>query len=186
MFVTKCQRNMLAELDGRKSLDVLRDLFATLSEADRKIFRHSLFLGIVMMDHLQEYRQGDFLIRNLVGVDQESGTIAVGAQLRENMVVQFHLRDAKTSADDLDALLARYASSLKGENPDGSLLFSCLGRGMHLYGTPDHDTDMFRERVGDVPLGGFFCNGEIGDVHGRTYLHGYTSSFGIFRGRPRA
>jgi len=186
MFVTKCHRNMLTELDGRASLDVLRDLFSTLSEEDKKIFRHSLFLGIVMMDHLQEYRQGDFLIRNLVSIDQESGAIAVGAALRENMVVQFHLRDAKTSADDLDALLARYALSLKGERPEGSLLFSCLGRGTHLYGTPNHDSDMLRDRIGDVPLGGFFCNGEIGDVHGRTYLHGYTSSFGLFRGRPRA
>lgn len=186
MFVTKCQGNMLSELDGRKSLDAMRDLFATLDDADKKIFRTSLFIGIVMMDHLQEYRQGDFLIRNLVGVDQESGTIAVGAPLRENMVVQFHLRDAKTSADDLDALLRRYASSRNGQNPQGSLLFSCLGRGMHFYGAADHDTDLFRERVGDVPLGGFFCNGEIGDVHGRTYLHGYTSSFGIFRGRARA
>jgi len=186
MFVTNCQRNMLAELDGRKALDVLRDLFLTLGEADRKIFRSSLFLGIVMMDNLQEYRQGDFLIRNLGGVDPESGAIAVAAPLRENMVVQFHLRDAKTSADDLAALLLRYASSLGGGRPQGSLLFSCLGRGTHLYGAPDHDTDLFRERVGDVPLGGFFCNGEIGDVHGRTYLHGYTSSFGLFRGRARA
>jgi small ligand-binding sensory domain FIST len=165
---------------------VLRDLFLTLGEADKKIFRTSLFLGIVMMDHLQEYRQGDFLIRNLGGVDTESGAIAVGAPLRENMVVQFHLRDAKTSADDLAALLLRYASSLDGARPQGSVLFSCLGRGVHLYGAPDHDTDLFRESVGDVPLGGFFCNGEIGDVHGRTYLHGYTSSFGLFRGRARA
>jgi small ligand-binding sensory domain FIST len=186
MFVTKCQRNLVLELDGRRPLDVLRDLFGALDEADKKIFRTSLFLGIVMLDHLQEYRQGDFLIRNLVGVDQDNGAIAVGAQLRENMVVQFHLRDAKTSAEDLDALLTRYASSLGGEKPQGSLLFSCLGRGMHLYGAPDHDSDLFRDRIGNVPLGGFFCNGEIGGVHGRTYLHGYTSSFGIFRGRGRA
>jgi len=58
-----------------------------------------------------------------------------------------------------------------------------LGRGSHLYGQPDHDTDMFRRHLGEVPLGGFFCNGEIGDVHGRTYLHGYTSSFALFRRR---
>jgi small ligand-binding sensory domain FIST len=54
---------------------------------------------------------------------------------------------------------------------------------MHLYGAPDHDTDAFRRRAGDVPLGGFFCNGEIGPVHGTTYLHGYTSAFGLFRPR---
>jgi len=60
------------------------------------------------------------------------------------------------------------------------LLFSCLGRGQHLYGKPNHDSDMFRDQLGDIPLGGFFCNGEIGPVGKTTFLHGYTSSFGIF------
>ena len=94
-------------------------------------------------------------------------------------MVQFHLRDARTSAADLDELLGRYARAAR----HGALLFSCLGRGEHLYGEPDHDTDAFRRHVGDVPLGGFFCNGEIGPVHGTTFLHGYTSAFGLFRPR---
>jgi small ligand-binding sensory domain FIST len=93
-------------------------------------------------------------------------------------VVQFHLRDARTSADDLDQLLARHRGT-----PAGSLLFSCLGRGTHLYGRADHDTDLVRRHFGDVPLGGFFCNGEIGPVQGTTFLHGYTSAFGLFRPR---
>ncbi|HAE33494.1 MAG TPA: hypothetical protein DCF86_06590, partial [Dehalococcoidia bacterium] len=59
--------------------------------------------------------------------------------------------------------------------------FSCLGRGSYLYGKPDHDTDLFIERVGDLPLTGFFCNGEIGPVGESTYIHGYTSAFGIVR-----
>ena len=66
-----------------------------------------------------------------------------------------------------------------------ALLFSCLGRGMHLYGRPDHDgREAFRQHAGSVPLGGFFCNGEIGPVAGTTYLHGYTSCFGIFKDAP--
>ena len=72
-----------------------------------------------------------------------------------------------------------------GEQPvaAGSLLFSCLGRGVHLYGRADHDTDVARRHLGDVPLGGFFCNGEIGPIQGTTFLHGYTSAFGLFRPR---
>ena len=62
----------------------------------------------------------------------------------------------------------------------GALLFSCLGRGEYLFQRPNHDSDLFRERVGDIPLGGFFCNGEIGPVSGTTYAHGYTSAFGVF------
>jgi small ligand-binding sensory domain FIST len=65
----------------------------------------------------------------------------------------------------------------------GALLFSCLGRGEHLYNQPNFDTGVFKQHLGDVPVGGFFCNGEIGPVGGATFLHGYTSSFGLFRPR---
>jgi small ligand-binding sensory domain FIST len=177
MFVTRCERNFLYEVDGRSPAAVLSDLHRRAPARDKELFRSSLFLGIVMREQ-QEYTQGDFLIRNVLGLDGKTGAVAVGALLRPGMVVQFHLRDARTSADDLDTLLGRYA-----EKPAGSLLFSCLGRGVHLYGRPDHDTDIARRHLGEVPLGGFFCNGEIGPVQGTTFLHGYTSAFGLFRPR---
>ncbi len=177
MFVTRCERNFLYEIDGRSPAAVLSDLHRHASSRDKELFRSSLFLGIVMREQ-QEYRQGDFLIRNVLGLDGKTGAVAIGALLRTGMVVQFHLRDARTSAEDLDALLGRY-----GQKPAGSLLFSCLGRGVHLYGRPDHDTDLARRHLGDVALGGFFCNGEIGPVQGTTFLHGYTSAFGLFRPR---
>jgi small ligand-binding sensory domain FIST len=184
MFITKCDRNLLLELDGDPVGEKLKNLYDTLEGRDQELFRNSLFLGVVMREEQQEYRQGDFLIRNLVGMDPQSGGIAIGSMLGNNQVVQFHLRDAMTSAEDLDHLLNRYQEDRSGAAPEGSLMFSCLGRGMHLYGRPDHDTTSFRRRLGDVPLGGFFCNGEIGPVQGRTYLHGYTSSFALFR-RPQ-
>jgi small ligand-binding sensory domain FIST len=182
MFVTRCQQHILWELDGRRPLEVLQELYERLDQRDQELARHSLFLGIVMREDRVEYGQGDFLIRNIIGSDATSGALAVGATLHESSVVQFHLRDAETSTADLDALLARYAAR-HHTPPEGSLLFSCLGRGKHLYGRPDQDTDTFRRHLGDVPLGGFFCNGEIGPVHGSTFLHGYTSSFGLFRSR---
>jgi small ligand-binding sensory domain FIST len=181
MFITKCQGNMLWELDGVPAVTVLQDLYEQLPPADQELARHSLFLGIVMSEQQQEYHQGDFLIRNIVGMDEARGVLGVGALLQENSVAQFHLRDAKTSADDLEQLLARYEP--RAAPPQGVLLFSCLGRGTYLYGAPDHDTDAVRRHLGDLALGGFFCNGEIGPVHGTTFLHGYTSSFGIFRRR---
>jgi small ligand-binding sensory domain FIST len=179
MFVTRCERNVLHEIDGRRTIVVMQALHDTLSPRDRELLRHSLFLGVVMDESRQEYTHGDFLIRNVLGIDPQHGSLVVGTTLHQGQVVQFHLRDARTSAEDLTTLLARYR-----ERPAGSLLFSCLGRGQHLYGQADHDTEAFRAAVGDVPLGGFFCNGEIGPVRGRTFLHGYTSAFGLFR--PRA
>jgi small ligand-binding sensory domain FIST len=181
MFVTRADQNVLYGLDGRSALAVLQDLLASADPRDRQLFANSLFLGVVMKEQ-EAYRQGDFLIRNLLGIDGKSGAVAVGAALHTGMVVQFHLRDAETSAQDLEAVLARYHEG-PSRRPAGSLLFSCLGRGEHLYGERDHDTGAFRRHLGPVPLGGFFCNGEIGPVHGSTFLHGYTSSFGLFRSR---
>jgi small ligand-binding sensory domain FIST len=128
---------------------------------------------------------GDFLIRNLIGVDHHRGAVAVGENLQEGMRVRFHVRDAKTSAEDLHTMLKSYEKTLPGP-VSGALLFSCLGRGEGLYGRPNFDTSVFREHLGAVPVGGFFCNGEIGPVGGATFLHGYTSSFGLFRPRTTA
>lgn len=182
MFVTACEGNVIRALDGRPPLAVLQQLHDQLDARDRQLARHSLFLGIVMKEDRVEYRQGDFLIRNLVGIDARSGALAIGGLVDHNAIVQFHLRDAETSAQDLEAMLRRYRQA-ELPAPQGALLFSCLGRGQFLYGRPDHDTELFRRSIGEVPLGGFFCNGEIGPVHGATFVHGYTSAFGLFRDR---
>ena len=134
-----------------------------------------------MDEFTDEPQQGDFLIRNVMGMDERNGMLSIGETLKEGQIVQFHLRDAETSAQDLDALLTEYARVHPIYEDTGALLFSCLGRGSGFYGRPDHDTDMFKEKVNGMPLTGFFCNGEIGPVAGTTFLHGYTSSFGIFR-----
>jgi small ligand-binding sensory domain FIST len=180
MFVTRCQDNRIFELDGKPPRETMQGLYHILDEADRKLFLGSLFLGVVMREHQDRYAQGDFLIRNLLGVDADTGALAVGTDLHENMVVQFQLRDARTSAEDLAELLGGFRRSRQAGQTEGALLFSCLGRGKNLYGHPDHDTDLFRQELGPVPLGGFFCNGEIGPVQGKTFVHGYTSSFGLF------
>jgi small ligand-binding sensory domain FIST len=183
MRITSSNRNVLVELDGKTPMAVLQDLFRSLSERDRQLMGHSLFLGVVMDELVDNPVQGDFLIRNVVGMDQRTGSLAIGEMLKEGQLVQFHLRDAETSAQDLTFVLERYAAENRENEVPGALLFSCLGRGEYLYGRPNHDTDIFREKLGQVPLGGFFCNGEIGPVGGTTFLHGYTSSFGLFRSR---
>ena len=185
MQITACDGNFLFELDGRPAFEALRDLFASLDEHDRNLASRALFAGFLMDEFSEEPRVGDFLIRNLVGVDPHRGAVAVGENLQRGMRVRFHLRDASASAHDLHAMLETYEkSSPTHAPPAGALLFSCLGRGEHLYGVPNFDSGVFHEHLGDVPVGGFFCNGEIGPVGGATFLHGYTSSFGLFR--PRA
>jgi small ligand-binding sensory domain FIST len=184
MRITACNRNLLMGLDEKPPVEILRGMFQSMPDRDRELMGHSLFLGVVMDEFLDNPVHGDFLIRNVVGMDQKTGSLAIGELLKEGQLVQFHLRDAETSSQDLQVVLERYASENRENDVPGALLFSCLGRGQYLYGRPNHDTEMFQEKLGPVPLGGFFCNGEIGPVSGTTFLHGYTSSFGLFR--PKA
>ncbi len=179
MFVTGCDGHVISELDGRRPADVLHELFESLSPRDQELLRYALFLGVVMRERESVYRHGDFLIRNIEGFDPESGALLAAASLRPGQVIQFHLRDAHTSADDLQGHLDEYVAS-SAPRPAGALLFSCLGRGVHLYGQPDFDSQTFLRTIGDVPLAGFFCNGEIGPVQGTTFVHGYTSAFALF------
>jgi small ligand-binding sensory domain FIST len=181
LFVTRARDNLVLELDGRSPLALLRELFERAAPEDKLLFRGSLFVGLEMREGRSQYGRGDFLIRNIAGIDAQSGAIAVAGPVREHQILQFQLRDRRTSAEDLDHCLERYRRSQDPAAVRGALLFSCVGRGAGLYGEPDHDSLAFKRALGDVPLGGFFGNGELGPVDGRTYLHAYTSAFGLFR-----
>ncbi len=181
--VTKCHKNILFELDGKPAVHVLKEVIEDLSPRDQDLARIAIFMGVAMDEFKDHPGQGDFLIRNIVGIEPTSGALVIGEVLRKERTVQFHLRDAATSDDDLRFMLKRYCDdhSRDGDKALGAILFSCTGRGQHLYGSANHDSNCFHEYLGEVPLGGFFCNGEIGPVGGSTFLHGFTSSFGIFR-----
>lgn len=181
MFVTRNDGNVILELDGRSAARVLQELYEASDEHERELMRKALFVGLATEPDREVYRPGDFLVRNILGLDGRTGALALAASVHKNGVVQFHVRDAEASAHDLAAHLEGYVA--RGNRPAGGLLFSCLGRGVGLYGQPNHDLDALREHLGEVPTGGFFGNGEIGPVGGHTHLHGYTSSIALFRRR---
>ena len=180
-ILTHCHQNLAIQLDGEPAIKALDKVYGSLSEKDRERFRKSPHVGIGLHAGKRPFRQGDYLLRNVLGVDRDKGAVALGAHLQVGMELRFHIRDADTSTLDLDAVLDRAYS--RTSDVTGALLFSCLGRGESLYGTSGHDSGVFRQYYGDVSLGGFFGNGEIGPVQGRTHLHGYTSSFALFRSK---
>ncbi|CDN13700.1 MAG: FIST C-terminal domain-containing protein [Richelia sp.] len=178
--VTKADRNIILELNEQVPLIVLKDLIASLSNEERLLAQNSLFVGLAMDEFKRELHQGDFLIRQIIGVDPRAGAIAIGDRVRPGQRLQFHLRDATTSANDLELLLQRHQTESEDHTSAiGALMFSCLGRGEGLYGQPNFDADLFQRYFQNIPLGGFFCGGEIGPVSGSTFLHGYTSVFAI-------
>lgn len=179
LIVTKAEGNVLHELGGRNPLEVLRETLSKCSPEDQRLARSSLFAGLVMNESRSDFRRGDFLIRNLLGYDQKSGSLVLGANLRRGQTLQFQLRDANTSDLDFSMLLGSLPES--NSEPRGALLFSCCGRGKGLYGESDHDATLVQSLRGPVPMAGFFANGEFGPVGGRNFVHGYTSSLVLIK-----
>jgi len=171
--VTRAEQNFVIELGGRQAVERLRDLAESLDEHDRELVRNGLHLGVVVDEHKASFDRGDFLVRNIVGADRESGALAVGDQVEVGQTVQFHVRDAAAADEDLRALL-------DGADASGALVFTCNGRGRHLFGTPDHDAGVVAELLGPIPAAGAFCAGEIGPIGGQNFLHGFTASLALF------
>lgn len=180
--VTKAEHNLIHELGGMPALQRLQAVFESLGDEDRRRAHRALHIGIVIDEHRSHFDRGDFLVRNLVGADQATGAVAIGDVVQEGQTVQFHLRDAQAASEDLNLLLA--ADRRHHENaPLGALVFSCCGRGQGLFGRLNHDSEAVVERLGSIPVAGFFAQGEIGPVGGRNFLHGYTASLAIFADR---
>ena len=181
-IVTRADGSLIHELGGRPPLVRLRDMAAALPSRDQELLAQGLQLGVVIDEYRAEPGQGDFLIRGVVGADPDSGTIAVGDQIQVGQTVQFHVRDAQSADEDLRRALERELAALGGRRPAGALLFTCNGRGSRLFTEPDHDTGLIAATLGDIPLAGFFCAGELGPVGGQNFLHTFTASIALFPG----
>jgi small ligand-binding sensory domain FIST len=178
-IVTRARGNVVKELNAGKPAEVLRKLYEGLNPRDHALFNTSLFLGVGLGENRSRYEAGDFVIRNILGIDPESGALAADCRFAEYQVVQFHMRDRETAAIELTQRL-RALSRADASRVRGALLFSCAGRGERLFGVGNHDSDSFTKRVGPISVAGFFSNGEIGPIGGKTCLHGYTSVFALF------
>jgi small ligand-binding sensory domain FIST len=180
VVITKAQGNVIQELGGSPAVDVIQNLPQTIDERERELLSGGLLVGTVINEYKERFGRGDFLIRNILGLDKKQGAIAVGDLPRVGQTVQFHVRDAETAHEDLQLLLD--AQQLQ-EPPLGGLLFTCNGRGSRLFAGQHHDVQTIRERLGEIPLAGFFAAGEIGPVGERSFLHGHTASLAVFRTR---
>jgi small ligand-binding sensory domain FIST len=178
--LTKVEQNIIHEIGNRPAYEVLAETFGKLSPEDQRKARGNLFIGLVVNEYLDEFHRGDFLIRNLVGADAKTGSIAVSALPRLGQTVQFQRRSAAAATEDMQELLTRTRQQLGAATVYGGCLCCCNGRGESLFGRPHHDAEMVQQRLGPIGLSGFFCNGEIGPVGEKNFLHGYTASLALF------
>lgn len=177
--VTGAHDNVLDSIGGRPAYDVLAETFQALPPALQERARTNLLIGLATDEYHDEFRRGDYLIRNLVGVDQQTGSLAISARPRPGQTVQFQVRDAGAADEELRAMLTGAQLDLGSREAVAALLCACNGRGVGLFGEPDHDARTLADTFGPLPVAGFFCNGEIGPVGSRTFLHGFTASIGL-------
>ena len=179
LVVTKARENHILELGGKTPLVHLQHLWNELSARDQDLVQRGLHLGVVINEYQETFQRGDFLVRNVLGIDRNTGALGVADRVRVGQTVQFHVRDAATADEDLRMLLQMDAK-LHESPPHGALLFSCNGRGTRLFAQPNHDAGVIQELLGPVPMAGFFAQGELGPVGGQNFIHGFTASVLLF------
>ena len=179
MIITKARDNVILELGGKPALVQLQQLWEELGPDEQTLVRQGLHVGRVLSEYKDEFQHGDFLVRNVVGLDRGSGAIAITDRVRVGQTVQFHVRDAATADEDLHQLL-QIDLSAHERRPGGALLFTCNGRGTRLFDAPHHDARVVRSEAGEIPVAGFFAQGELGPVGGQNCMHGFTASLALF------
>jgi small ligand-binding sensory domain FIST len=180
MVVTACDGNVVQELASRPALDRLMDAIRNeLSPDEQALATQGLLMGIVIDENRPDYARGDFLVRALMSVDEHERTITIGERVRIGQTVRLHVRDAASADIDLRDALEKVAREL--DRPAaGALMFTCNGRGSHMFGSAGHDADALAREIGPAPAAGFFCAGEIGPVGARSFVHGFSTSVALF------
>ena len=169
--VTACDQNVIATLDDRPALEVMKEAIGEVLSRDMRRAAHFIHVGLPVAGS----DRGDYLVRNLVGIDPKNGLIAIGDMVESGAELIFCKRDAESARQDLRRILSELREEAPAK-PRGALYFSCVGRGEHMFGSRGAELGLVKEALGDLPLAGFFCNGEIS--HDR--LYGYTGVLALF------
>lgn len=182
--LTRVEQNLIRHIGNRPAYAVLSETVQNLPPEEQRKAQGNLHIGLAVNEYLEEFHRGDFLVRNLIGGDPGSGILAVAALPRPGQTIQFQRRDAASASEDLAALLEQKKKQLGEKEIYGGALFCCNGRGKNLFGRASHDSQMVQAHFGPTGLAGFFCNGEIGPVGNRNFLHGFTASLALFVEKP--
>ncbi len=169
--VTACERNVIVSLDHRPALDVFREAIGETLAHDLDRAARLILVGLTVPGS----DTGDYLARNVIGIDTRKKLLAVGALVEEGTSILFCRRDGQAARDDLLRMLKSLRGELRGA-PRGGLYYSCLGRGEQMFGEKSAELNLIRQELGEFPMVGFFCNGEIS--HDR--LYGYTGVLTLF------
>jgi small ligand-binding sensory domain FIST len=174
MVITKAEGNLIFEIDNRPALEVFAKLLKGPLAEDLRRALMFIFVGLPADPGQGTITPGQYLVRNIIGLDPKKGIVGVADQVREGQSVIFTLRDGQRARDDLNQMLERQARKLEGRKPSFGLYFNCCARGNSLYGMPGIDTAYIRQALGDFPLVGTFGGYELAPLGTKNHLFAYT------------
>jgi len=169
--ITAANKNVIGSLDHRPALEVMKEEIGEVLARDLRRAAGFIFVGLPV----QGSDTGDYMVRNILGVDPQNNLVAVGEYVEPGDELLFCRRDQQAAEEDLLRMLSAIGTHLNAPIR-GGVYYSCLGRGQHMFGAPNRELELIRDILGDFPLAGFFANGEIS--HNR--LYGYTGVLTLF------
>ena len=181
--ITDAQENVILSLAGRPALEFLEDNYRQASARDQVLARQALFIGALADEYKPKPGRGDFVIRNVIGLDRDTGALAISDYARVGNTVQFHVRDADTADEDLKHLCEDQKLKLASGPVQAALIFSCNGRGSNMFRQRNHDVATLETHLGKFPTAGFFCAGELGPIGKKNFMHSFTASVALFYGQ---
>ena len=179
-IVTKAQENLILEVANRPTAEVLAEAINQLPPDDIPEAAGAIFLGIAMDERKYPLERGDYLVRNILGMDRETGAIAAAQVVHEGQTVQFQFRHSQAAREEMEKTLGRMARFTNEAAPAFGLYFNCMGRGYSLYQEPNYDVNAIRQALGSIPIIGFFGNAEFGPILGQNLVHNYTGVLTLF------
>ncbi len=179
MIITSLDGNTILGLGGKPALSMLRDMFQKLPSHERDMAIDALLIGRAITEYSDTFSHGDFLIRNVQGVDTDVDGIQVTDRFQVGQTIRFHVRDAQGADADLMNLLSRVSKG--GIDNKAGLLFSCNGRGHRMFSQPNHDALAIDRYFPGLPLAGIFAAGEFAPLANRNLTHGFTAVAAFLR-----
>lgn len=172
--VTRAHENFLLEIEGRPALEALRECApaGSLDELDWGL--QFLSVGLAPDPGVPRIDSGQYLVRNIVTADPDTGVLAIADTVEEGQHIVFVVREPAAARQDLAEMLERVSGQRTGLNYRFGFYFDCLARGRSLYQETGIDSALLAEALPGVPLLGFSCNAEIGPIRGRNSVFTYS------------
>lgn len=174
LIVTRSHQNLILEVEGQPALDALRAHAPAEALDNPNLIFSQIFVGLLPDPDGHVATTGDYLIRNIVAADPDTGVLAIADIVEEGQSILFAMREPRSARDDLARMVERVRVPRDGQTHRFGLYFDCLARGRSLYGKGGVDAEILAQALPDVPVLGFFCNAELAPLRGVNHLFTYT------------